>query len=227
MKRLVSIILVCILVSAGGKAAFATPAFTEPPQGQDISSSPSDPASLAGEVPVYGYVGRAAAGGIDVDGDGTIDIEVKADDILDVTVPLEIPLVAASYQGAAKMFAPPAVRVYNNNEDSSTAVRVSIIGFEAQTPTDGIVLTDDKTAATEDTVALKVLKPDGERNPFSFPGGEGYVCNASSTNALVLGEVEGGGMRCFTYGSPLVAGFITKHMGKKLAYANVFRFDKV
>lgn len=225
MKKLVSIILVIILAIFPGSMCLAAPAFTDTPQSEATAAAPDDPANLTGDVPVYGYVGRAKAGGVDVDGDGVIDIEVKSSDILDMTVPLKIPLVAAPYAGAAKIYAAPAVRVYNNNEDTGTSVKVSIVGFDAQGGTHGITLVAG--APDENSIALQAIRPEGQRDPFDFPVGAGYVCNASEANPIVLGEVPGLGDRCFTYGSDLPAGFLTQHMGQKLEYWNTFRFDKV
>lgn len=224
MKKLVGMILVSILAVLLGGTCLAAPAFTDTPQSEATAATPDDPVNLADDVPVYGYVGRANAGGVDVDGDGVIDIEVKSSDILDMTVPLKIPLVAAPYGSAAKIYAAPAVRVYNNNEDTGTSVKVSIVGFDARNGTHGITLAAGPS--DDNSIALQAIRPEGQRAPFDFPDGAGYVCNASEASPIVLGEVPGLEDRCFTYGSELPAGFLTQHMGQKLEYLNTFRFDK-
>ena len=74
---------------------------------------------MKNEPPVYGYMGNAKTE-IDIDGDGETDLDVPIEDIIDVTVPLDVSVVAM-YNGAEKR-----VLFSNRNCHATTALILSV-----------------------------------------------------------------------------------------------------
>ena len=112
-----------------GATAYAAPTWVDAPPGETATQAPDEgDKRMKNESPVYGYMGNANTE-IDIDGDGEMDLNVPMEDIIDVTVPLDVSVVAM-YNGAEKEFYSAIGTVRNNSAYSS--VEVSMTSFVRQ-----------------------------------------------------------------------------------------------
>lgn len=138
--------------------------------------------SADADTPMYGYIGGATTNGVDVDGDGNIDIHVSASDIISVSVPLET-LTRAEMYGSEVRFYSPEFEVFNNG---GTPLRVEVAQFlpKAGNP---LTLTAWAAAHGADDIAIKLKQAASDPNVWekdvsALDGG--YVLKA----ALLPGE---------------------------------------
>ncbi|MEF9864593.1 MAG: hypothetical protein RR777_06570, partial [Christensenellaceae bacterium] len=216
MKKTVQIII-SILILAIGTVAYAAPPSWKP---LPTASATSSANAITSEVVANGYIGAVKGGGIDVDGDGTIDVTINEESLIHADVPLNISLVAGKGAESEKFIA-PTISIKNKN--TKNTIKVSMVGFAPQGDVGGIVLANKETGLTQDDLALKVLGIAGAENPFG--SASGYAANCGTT-PIIMGNIPAQKAGWFTFGATYIDAFNTAHAGSKIAnYKAVFRFD--
>lgn len=218
MKRLVCIIAAMFILMAG--TAYAAPAWTDDPPGlQTAESTAETDKTLEHEAPVYGYMGNAGYE-VDVDGDGTADMTVPAEDIIDVTVPLDV-MVVATYNGAQTKLYSAVGTVANHS--GANAVDVEMISFRRNAgQTTDVVLAAWGSTLNQHKIALKIQPTEDSLTKFTAQD----VTTIRETSAVGLGQLGPGQYTEYAFDGQFLPNLIAVHKGETVKFTAGFKFAK-
>ena len=217
MKRMVLLIAAVCLLWAG--TAYAAPAWTNPPAEQTAQATAEADKELAHEAPVYGYMGNAGYE-VDVDGDGTADMVVAAEDIIDVTVPVDVQVVAA-YNGAeVKLYSAVG---YVTNNSASNSVNAQMISFTRQAgQTSGVMLAAWDSTLNQHKIALKVEPGQFALTKFTPRD----VVTVKEAAAVELGAIGPEARTEYQFLGQFLPNLISVHKGETVKFTAGFKFTK-
>lgn len=212
MKKQIAILLtVCLLVCSG--TAFAAPSW-EPLPTQTATSADTQTSYSAH---AQGSIGGWTEDGIDIDGDGKIDVVVPIEDMIQASVPL-LTFAQAEMYADEKRFSSPEYEVVNTGKCS---LSVTISSF---TPRQGnpLSLVGWNSATGQDDIAIKLMAPRQmqdvwEQDVTTMPEG-GYT---------LVGSLAPGQSTRFRLDGNYTKDMLQKHAETTTEFSCVYKIGKV
>lgn len=219
MKRITCIIAaLCVLLMT--TAAYAAPEWTEnPPATQTAEAQNETDKTQTAEAPVYGYLGRAGSGAVDVDGDGETDLTVPPEDIIDVTVPLNV-AVLATYNGADKKFFSGVGTVWNNSRYSSVAVSMTSFTRQAGNVSE-VTLGRWDGRLSQHQVAMQIQPTVHSVTRFAAQD-----VTTIRTSPVAMGTLGPDMGTEYTFDGQFETSLVRVHKGEEVVFDTVFMFTK-
>ena len=203
-----------------GATAYAAPTWVDAPPGETATQAPDEgDKRMKNESPVYGYMGNANTE-IDIDGDGEMDLNVPMEDIIDVTVPLDVSVVAM-YNGAEKEFYSAIGTVRNNSAYSSVEVSMTSFVRQAGSTSEVTLAKWDATRLTQHQVAMQI-QPTGT-SITKFPAQDVTTIRTSPVDMGMIGPESA---TEYIFDGQFENSLVRTHKGEEVVFDTVFLVSK-
>ncbi|MEG1473394.1 MAG: hypothetical protein RSC25_04610 [Christensenella sp.] len=152
MKRMIAIILMLLILVMGQAVGYAVD-WKADATPEATATTSAAVRSMDANTPMHGYIGSASTAGVDVDNDGKTDISVSANDLISVSVPLDVVTRAEMYANAVRFYSPD-FEILNNG---AVPLRVSMVDFKPKVG-NTLAITAWNAAHGANDIAIKMMQ---------------------------------------------------------------------